>query len=62
VARMEVSIAGIRQPGEELLLQGEEELAGEHAQVRAELLALAASFGGSHCSRQYQYETISSRD
>jgi hypothetical protein len=47
---MEVAVTIASQPGEELLLQGEEELSGENAEVRVPLLSLAPSFGGGHVS------------
>ena len=48
MARLQVAIAGLGEPLEELILQGEEQAARQHAEVWVPLLPLATSTGGSH--------------
>jgi hypothetical protein len=48
VPGMEVVVALLGESGEQLILQGEDELAGEHPEIRVPLLSLATAFGGRH--------------
>src|SRR3954452_12412140 len=62
VSRMQVVVSRLREPREELLLQREQQPAGEHPEIRVPLLPFAASRGGSHYLRQYQNVTVPRRD